>query len=400
MVEIVSLADIEAAKGRIGSYLPPSPLYFSPALSELSGREVYCKWESKQKSGAFKERGALNFLLNLSPEQRAQGVCAASMGNHARGLSIFANKLGVPCTIVMPSFASLVKIQACEKAGAKVILEGTVFDEALEYALKYSADEGQRFVHPFNDPLVIAGQGTCGLEILEQLSDVDAVVVSIGGGGLISGIATAIKEKKKDTFILGVQSERSVTHQNQKSAQKPNLSDVTIADGIAVKRIGDITGKIIKERVDALVAVSEGDIANAIVKFLELEKSLVEGAGAAPLAALLAKQLPEKYKKVVLVVSGGNIDINLLSTIIQRDLVERGRRLRVSLSVADRPGLLHQVSGIIATNGANVLDVYHDRSSSIPGIVELGFLLEVRDREHGKSVIKSLEDIGIKVELK
>ena len=398
MAVAITLKDVEMAYSLIKPHLNQSPLSFSPVLSEIYDREVFLKWESKLKSGAFKERGALNVVLNLPEADRKKGVCTASLGNHARGLSLHAHRLGIPCTIFMPTIAPLIKIQACEKVGATVRLEGNSFDDTLKIAQDFSAKEQIAFVHPFNHPLVIAGQGTCGLEIFEQCPDLDAIVVPVGGGGLIAGIATAIKSKKADTFVLGVQSEWAVNYQKGNHRRKAN--DTTIADGIAVKRIGDITGPIMNALVDKLISVSEPQIRSAIVKLLEIEKSVVEGAGAVPLCALSGDYLPKSCKKVVLVVSGGNIDMNLISAIIQRDLVDRGRILRFTVRVPDRPGLLSQVSGVVATQGGNVLDVFHDRFTCSPGIVEIGFVLEVRDSAHSERIIKALEEIEVEVRVR
>ncbi len=394
MADLVTITDIVAAQRLIKGHLTATPLSFSPVLSEKFGRDVFIKWESKLRSGAFKERGALNFLLNLDESEKRRRVCAASAGNHARGLSLHANRLGIGCTIFMPLTAPLIKIQACEKNGATVKLEGDTFDDCLRVALQYAQDRNQIFVHPFNDPRIIAGQGTCGLEILEQCPDVDAVVVPIGGGGLISGISTAIKSKKPECFVMGVQSDWAVAYQQ---GLPKNVHETTIADGIAVKKIGDITGQIIKSFVNETISVSEADIRRAVVHLLELEKSVVEGAGAAGLCALNNKKIPDNYKKIVLVISGGNIDMNLLSAVIQRDLVERGRILRFSVRVPDRPGLLNQVTGVVAGRGGNVLDVYHDRFTCTPGIVEIAFTLEVRDHAHGNVIITGLEHLGVEV---
>lgn len=394
MAELVTISDIISAQNLIRGHLTPTPLSFSPVLSEKFGRDIFLKWESKLRSGAFKERGALNFLLNLDEAERRRRVCAASAGNHARGLSLHANRLGIGCTIFMPLTAPLIKIQACEKNGATVKLEGETFDDCLKVALKFAQDRNLIFVHPFNDPKIIAGQGTCGLEILEQCPDVDAVVVPVGGGGLISGISTAIKAKKPDCFILGVQSEWALAYQ-QGAPKSPH--ETTIADGIAVKKVGDITSKIIKQFVNETFSVTESEIRRAVVHLLELEKSVVEGSGAVGLCALLSNKIPESYKKIVLVISGGNIDMNLLSAVIQRDLVERGRILRFSVRVPDRPGLLNQVTGVVAGRGGNVLDVYHDRFTCTPGIVEIAFVLEVRDLIHGDNIISGLEQLGVQV---
>ena len=394
MGEVISLADIEAARNLISRHIQPSPLSYSPVFSEIFGREVYLKWESKLPSGAFKERGAVNFLLNLSPEERKVGVCAASAGNHARALSLYAQRLGIKCTIFMPKIAPLIKIQACEKNGAIVRLEGDTFDESLSLALAYAKEKNLVFIHPFNHKLIMAGQGTCGLEILEQCPDVDAVVVPIGGGGLVSGIATAIKSKKPDCFVMGVKSEWAYAYQVGKP--KPSF-ETTIADGIAVKRIGELTGQVIEKKVDSIMTVTEAEIRKSVVYLLEQEKAVVEGGGGVGLCALMSNKIPEKYKKIVVVISGGNIDMNLISTVIQRDLVERGRILRFSINGPDRPGLLNKVTSVIASRSGNVLDVAHDRFPCNPGAVQIAFVVEVRDRGHGEEITKEIEAQGITV---
>jgi threonine dehydratase len=394
MGEVISLADVEAAQKLIAEHLKPTPLSYSPVFSDMFGREVYFKWESKLRSGAFKERGAVNFLLNLSPEERKAGVCAASAGNHARALSLHAQRLGIKCTIFMPKIAPLIKIQACEKNGATVRLEGETFDESLSLALAHAKDNNLVFIHPFNHRLIMAGQGTCGLEILEQCPDMDAVIVPIGGGGLLSGIATAVKAKKPECFVMGVKSEWAYSYQIGKP--KPSF-ETTIADGIAVKRIGELTGQVIDKKVDSIMTVNEAEIRKSVVHLLELEKAVVEGGGGVGLCALMANKIPEKYRKIVVVISGGNIDMNLISSVIQRDLVERGRILRFSINVPDRPGLLNKVTSVIAKRSGNVLDVAHDRFPCNPGAVEIAFVVEVRDRNHGEEITKELEEQGITV---
>jgi len=390
--DIITLADIQNAKRLISEHIIRSPLSYSPILSEKFGRDVYLKWENKLRSGAFKERGALNFLLNLTEEERKAGVCAASAGNHARALSLHASRLGVVCTIFMPKNAPLIKIQACEKNGAIVRLEGETFDESLALALAHAKENNLVFVHPFNHKLIMAGQGTCGLEILEDCPEVDAIIVPIGGGGLMSGVATAAKSIKPDCFIMGVKSEWAYSYQIGKP--KPAY-EATIADGIAVKSIGDLTGKVIDKNVDSIITVKESEIRKAVIQLLELEKAVVEGGGGVGLCPLMSGKLPDKYKKVVVVISGGNIDMNLLSSVIQTDLVERGRILRFSINVPDRPGLLNKVTAVIAKRSGNVIDVAHDRFPCNPGAVDIAFVVEVRDENHGAEILKELNDSGI-----
>ncbi|MCB9029655.1 MAG: threonine ammonia-lyase [Deltaproteobacteria bacterium] len=393
----ISYKDVTDALVRIRKGLPITPVTQSLLFSEISGREVFIKWDNKFRSGAFKERGALNFLSALEPEQRKSGVCAASAGNHAQGVSLHAQSLQIPTTIVMPIYAPLVKIQAVERAGAEVVLEGENFDESLAYCLEVEKPKGKILIHAFDDPWIMAGQGTSALEILDQVPDLDSIIVPIGGGGLISGIATAIKHQKPDVYVLGVQSQWAKSGGPKKSSNKLGPFTTTIADGIAVKTIGSLNRQVIDALVDDVVTVTEDDIARAIVKYLEAEKTVVEGAGAAALAALLANALPARYKRTVLLACGSNIDMNLLSTLIQRDLVERGRWLRYTISVPDRPGLLSSISGLLASESANIMDVRHNRFAAIPGHVEMEFLVEVRNADHGKKILKMFADKGVTV---
>jgi threonine dehydratase len=395
-----NLAAIEAALPRIRAALPITPLTHSPTLSELTGREIFVKWENRHRTGSFKERGAVNFVALHGAESK-NGVCAASAGNHALALSYHAARAGIPCHIVMPVSAPLVKVQATRKTGAEVILHGNTFDEAYAFGVALAAEKGYAYCPAFDHPSVIAGQGTAGLEIMEQLADFDSVIVPIGGGGLISGISTAIKSKRPDIFFLGVQSEWVVTARAKKldpAAPQPLIPPTSIADGIAVKTIGKLTAPIIAQNVDQVVTVSENEIADAIMRLLELERTVVEGAGAAGIAALLAGYLPAKYKRTAVVVCGSNIDTSVLSRLIERDMAQRNRLLRLLVSVPDRPGSLHATTGIVARLGANVLQVYHDRSStSLPGNVDIAFVLEIRDQPHKQSVIAGIRETGLEV---
>ncbi|MBN8550667.1 MAG: threonine ammonia-lyase [Deltaproteobacteria bacterium] len=394
----VSLQDIVAAQAHIRKVLPITSLTTSVALSERSGIEVLLKWENKLKTGSFKERGAVNALSTLSEKQRARGVCAASLGNHALALSHHSARFKVPCVIVMPLNAPLIKIQSTKNTGAEVILHGQNFNEAYEYALKLADERGLRFVSAFDDRDVIAGQGTAGLELLDQCSDFDSVIVPVGGGGLISGIATAIKSHRPEVFVLGVRSDWVTKSHEKGQAVAPLLPSVSIADGIAVKRPGQLTAPIIKQYVDKVISLSEAEIADSIIGFLELERVVVEGAGAVGFSAVLGKYLPSSCKKAIIVVSGSNIDMNVLSRLIERDMGERGRLLRIVASVPDRPGSLHTVTGILSRAGANVLQVVHDRSfSQVPGNVDITFLLEVKDSQHKTVIIKTLRDAELDV---
>ncbi len=394
----VTLETIKAALPRIHSRIGPTPLTFSAALSERIGVEIYCKWENKQLTGSFKERGAINFLSQLSEAERKRGVCAASGGNHALALSLHASKMGIPCTIVMPHFAPLVKVEATKKTGAEVVLEGLSIDDSILVAKEISSQRKLSYAPPFDHPHIINGQGSCGVEIVDQLKDFDAVMVCVGGGGLISGVATAIKALKPNVLIYGAQSEWAVSAAKADGAKESvKLKRGTIADGIALKRLGELTKQIIAKTVDSLHVVDEEEIARAIIAYLELEKTVVEGAGAAGLAALLKFKLPSKVRKLVIVVSGSNIDANLLSMLIERDLVKRGRWLPIGLSVPDRPGSLHAVTGIIAKQGANVLHVKHDRFATTLGMVDIGFLLEVRDSAHAEKIKKELLASGVQL---
>lgn len=387
------------ALARVRAEFPPTPLTYSLFLSEIVGHDVYIKWDNKLRTGSFKERGAINFIGSLSPEERKKGLCAASAGNHAMALSYYAQRAGVPCTIVMPKWAPLVKMQSTAKFGANVISFGTTFDEAYTHAIDLAKIGGSAFVSAFDDHRVIAGQGTIGLELLDQLSDFDSVIAPVGGGGLIAGVAAAIKAKRRDVHLLGVQSEWIVNKRNTPaSTSSIPLAPQTIAEGIAVKTIGERNSAIIKKEVDAIVTVTEGQIAEAIIKLLELEKTVVEGAGAAGVAALLANLIPAQLKKSVVLVTGSNIDMDVISRLIMRDMSKRGRLLRIVTSVPDRPGTLQFLTSIIAAEGANVLEVVHDRSfAETPGNVAIQFVLEVRDRIHKEAVFSAIQDAKVHV---
>jgi len=396
--EIVGISDILDARHRINQVLPTTPLTYAAILSELAGRDVYLKWDNKFRTGSFKERGAVNFLYSLNAKEKKQGVCAASAGNHALALSYHAARLKLPCSIVMPVNAPLIKVQSCQSTGVEVILHGDSFDEAYQYALSLAEQQKQIFVSAFDHERIIAGQGTAGLEILEQCPGMDSIIVPVGGGGLISGVATALKHHNPEIFVLGVQSEWIIEkRRNLSSSDSLSSGSRSLADGIAVKTIGKLTRPIIEAKVDKLVSISEKAIANSIIKLLELERAVVEGAGAAGIGALLANHLPQKCQKTVVMVCGSNIDMNVLSRLIERDMGERGRLLRASVSVPDRPGSLHLVTGILSNGGANVLQVRHDRSfSESPDNVDISLLVEVRNAAHRDELLNEFTQKKIK----
>jgi threonine dehydratase len=398
---MVTLQDIEAARARIAGHVQHSPMPRSDALSELCRCDLYVKLENLQRTGSFKERGALNKLLSLSDEEKKRGVISASAGNHAQGVAFHATRLGIPSTIVMPELSPLVKVRSTRDFGAEVILHGDSFDDAYAHARALEAERHLVFVHPFDDNAVIAGQGTLGLEILADLPDVDAVIVAIGGGGLIGGASCAIKSLKPSTQIIGVNASVIAGMEQSLAARKVMTMPAarTIADGIAVRRVGDRTFAMAQKYVDRVVSVDDEEVANAILQLLEKEKTVAEGAGAAPMAALLHRDLGLEGKKVVVVVGGGNINVNLISRIIERGLIKDGRRVGIKVVVPDRPGMLAQVLAEIARLHANVLEVRHQRWSRklSLGDTEVSLVIETRGPEHIAEIEGALARDGLTV---
>jgi threonine dehydratase len=394
---LVTYDETLLATQRIRTHIYPTPLTFSPHLSALIGHEIHIKWDNKLRTGSFKERGALNFLLTLKEAHEGgilPTVCAASAGNHALGLSYHAEHLQFPCVVVMPKHAPLIKVESVERFGGTVILHGDTFDEAKEYALNLVKERGYTYISPFDDARIVAGQASMAHEILEALPSFDSLVVPVGGGGLISGLSLVVKEKLPECHILGVQSDWAISEADPLKNLAFKL--LSLADGIAVKKVGALTGQMIAQYVDNLTSVTESEIARAIITLLELEKTVVEGAGAAGLAALFKKALPPECKKTVLVVCGSNIDLSVLSRLISHDLVARERVIRITTSVPDRPGVLHKLAGVIADEGANVIDILHDRSfSRVPGSVEVIFLMEVKDVTHSVRILEKLKSLGL-----
>ena len=401
----LTLRDIENAREALGGVIHDTPLDKSSTFSSIAGCEVYLKLENLQKTGSFKIRGAYNKIHSLSPEEKARGVIAASAGNHAQGVAYGASRAGIPATIVMPEAAPLAKVMATRGYGAEVVLAGGVYDEAYNRARELQREKGQTFVHAFDDLAVMAGQGTIGLEILDDLEAVSAIVAPVGGGGLIAGIAAAVKEKAPHVKVYGVQAEGAPAMYMSKRghALKTTAEAITIADGIAVKVPGEQTFKLVEKYVDDIVVVDDEAIANSILMLLERAKLLVEGAGATSLAAVLAGKIPfpGKNGKIVSVVSGGNVDVNFISRIIERGLVKAGRHVRLYTQVLDRPGALNRLLAVVAQQQANVLNVVHDRAARrVPlGQAAVELSLETRDSGHTEQILTILRQEGYQVEV-
>lgn len=396
----VDLEDVLEAKSRISGVVRRTPIDFSATFSSITGQKIFFKYENLQKTGSFKIRGALNKMGSLEPKQRIGGVIAASAGNHAQGVALAAASAGIKATIVMPEGVPIAKLMATKGYGANVILSGQSYDEAYVAAEKLQKETGAAFVHAFNDPTIIAGQGTVGLEIIEDLPEVGAVVVPIGGGGVISGIAVAIKQSKPGIKVIGVQAAGAPSMKSALATgdirEIPSVS--TIADGIAVKHPGELTYEIVSKLVDDIVLVSDEEIAQAILMMLERSKVLCEGAGAAGVAAVLNGKVKCR-ENIAVVVTGGNIDIQTLSIIIERGLAKAGRYIRLKTVVTDRPGALKKLLEAVAETKANVISVNHDRILPMVPITqaEIELKLETRDSEHVQNIIKSLTDNGYEI---
>jgi threonine dehydratase len=398
----VTLDDIKLAQKTIESLVNFTQCDFSKSLSDLLGSEIYLKLENTQKTGSFKIRGASNKITSLTADEKKRGVIACSAGNHAQGVALSSKLNNVKSIIVMPENAPIAKVDATKRYGAEVISFGSMFDESKEHALKLAKEKGYVFVHPYEDEKVIAGQGTIGLEILTQIKDLDTVVIPIGGGGLISGIATAIKSLNPKIKIIGVQTELVSTMAQLFHTKKfvPLTKPVaTLADGIAVKTPSEIMyNSFISKYVDEIVTVTEGEIAEAIVFLLERAKTVVEGSGAVSVAAALSRKL-SLGSKTCLLVSGGNIDLNIVSDIINRGQIQRGRLCELSVVVPDVPGSLSRLTQILAEHKANILQVHHDRLRQGLNLKEtrIDFVLETTSHEHIKKIIEAMEKTGAKI---
>lgn len=395
---MVTLESVQSALSRIRESIRLTPLTHSESLSQSAGNQVFLKLDNLQRTGAFKERGALNRILSLSPEERQRGVVAASAGNHAQAVAYHAGLRGIHATICMPLATPLVKVSATRGFGAEVMLLGRNYDEAYEAALKICGERGATFLHPFDDEDVIAGQGTLGLEMLAQNPALDAIVAPIGGGGLLGGLSCAVKEINPRVAIIGVQAARLASMKAAVEHGSPVTvpAATTIADGIAVRRAGEKTLPLIARYVDEIVTVEEEEIANAILLLLEREKILAEGAGAAALAAVLQHKIPQQGKRVGVLVCGGNIDVTLLSRIIERGLVKDGRLVRLRIHLTDHPGALRRLCEVIEQHKANIVETQHDRAyyGVNLGDTVIDVTMETRGPRHIDELMSALSAAG------
>lgn len=398
----VTYGDVVRAAEAIRGAVVPTRFEPSRTLSTLLNAEIWLKFENLQFTASYKERGALNKLLSLSDVERQNGVIAMSAGNHAQGVAYHAHRLGIPATIVMPASTPTIKVENTRSHGAEVILEGQTLEESYAFAVAYGAERGRAFVHPFNDPAVIAGQGTVAVEMLAVAPDLDVLIVPIGGGGLISGMAVAAKAINPKIKIIGVEAQLYPSMLNAvKHASLPVGGD-TLAEGIAVKTPGSLTQEIVEALVDDILLVSEADLERAVSLLITIEKTVVEGAGAAGLAALIGANRLYKGRKIGLVLCGGNIDTRLLASVLTRELARDGRLSRLAIDLPDRPGQLAKVAGVIGGVGANVVEVYHQRVfTDVPAKgTELHLVIETRDRAHLDLVVTGLKEAGYSVMVK
>ena len=394
--------EVEAAQRVIQKIVLRTPMIYSDTFSKLTGKGIFLKLENLQKTGSFKIRGAYYKLSQLTPSMKKRGVVAASAGNHAQGVALASSILGIHATIVMPEGVSLAKQMATQAYGGEVILFGENTDEALEYAKKL-AKAGKSFIHPFDDEQVIAGQGTIGLDILEEVPGVEAIVVPTGGGGMISGIAAIVKKRRPDVKVVGVQTIQapSAVYSFKRGRVVEVKVKPTLADGIALRRVGEVTFPLIQKGVDEMVTVEEDEIASAILTLMERKRVVAEGAGATPLAALLSKRLKTRAKKIVLLISGGNIDFHLLDRILEKGLAQTGRLVRMSILLRDVPGALAKLAALAGQQRANILHIIHERAArDIPiGFSRVILMLETRGPDHIREIRKGLESEGYSLQV-
>ncbi|SLN44527.1 threonine ammonia-lyase [Oceanibacterium hippocampi] len=389
----VDFAAIEAAADAIRDAVVRTPSAYSRTLSAITGAEVWLKFENLQFTASFKDRGALNRMLTLTPEQRSRGVIALSAGNHAQGVAYHAERLGIPATIVMPFFTPFAKVRQTRAFGARVLLEGETLAECQGLVDRLGEKEGLTLIHPYDDEKIIAGQGTCALEFVSDHKDIDILALPIGGGGFIAGSAIAAKALKPDIEVVGVEASLYPSMYQALHALKPSAAGQTIAEGIAVKYPGKLTLPVVRDLVSEILLVDESDIEHAMALFIEIEKTVSEGAGATGLAALLA--YPDRFagRKVGLVVTGGNVDSRLLASVLMREQVRQGRVVRLRIKIPDTPGTLARITGLLANAGGNVIDVYHNRLFSDVSAkhANLDLVIETRDRQHMRDIIQAIE---------
>lgn len=395
----ISAADVRAAAARLAGAIEPTPCLLSRTLSQLTGAQVFLKFENLQFTASFKERGALNKLLSLGAEERRRGVIAMSAGNHAQAVAYHAARLGIPALIVMPKGSPNTKVRNTQVHGAKVVLEGANLFEAGRHARELAARDNLVFVHPYEDPLVIAGQGTVGLEMLDAVPDLDILVVPVGGGGLISGMAIAAKALRNDISIFGVETQNYPSMYQRLNNLPVECGGDTIAEGIAVKDVGDTALEIIQSLVEEVLVVKEETIERAVAALIEIEKTVAEGAGAAALAALLEQPGRFAGKRVGLPITGGNIDTRVLASVLMRGLVRDARLVRLRVTMPDISGSLARVAGLIAEAGGNIVEVQHQRVFGTASVksTEIEFLIETRDRDHTEGLVALLEKNGVRV---
>jgi threonine dehydratase len=398
---MIAFVDVEEARERIQNQIYLSPFAFSETISRLTGNRAFFKLENLQMTGSFKERGALNRLLTLTPDEAKRGVIAASAGNHGMAVAFHSHRLNISATIVMPLHAPLIKITRVRQYGAQTVLHGADYDEAFAEAYRLAQERGLTFIHAFDDPWIVAGQGTIGLEVYEQNSDLDAMIVPVGGGGLIAGIALVLKTLNPKIRIIGVQAEavpsmKSALEKGEPVRVSPAM---TIADGIAVRSVGETPFALVKRYVDELVTVSEGEIANAVLLLLEIEKTVAEGAAAVPLAALINKKIGLANSNVGVIISGGNIDMNLISRIIEKGLIQDGRLSRFSVVIPDKPGALARLAQRIAELGANILQIGQTRGFGQVAIneTEVELILETTGPDHIERLREGLQKDGFRI---
>ncbi|MGB7408385.1 MAG: threonine ammonia-lyase [Pontixanthobacter sp.] len=396
----LTLNDVRGAAAAIEGAVVRTPTLHSITLSEITGAQIWLKFENQQFTAAYKERGALNALLRLNAEQRTRGVIAASAGNHSQGLSYHGRRLGVPVTIVMPKPTPIVKIMQTESVGGNVVLEGETYDDAYAHARQLEQERGLTFIHPFDDPVVAAGQGTVALEMFEDAPDLDCIVTPIGGGGLLSGMATVARALKPDMEVIGVQAELYPSMYARVKGHELPCGGDSLAEGISVKAPGEFTAQIIAERVDDILLVAEPALEQAVSLLLQIEKTVVEGAGAAGLAAVIAN--PDRFagKNIGLVLCGGNIDTRLLANVLLRDLARSGRLARLRITLQDRPGALYKVMGVFDRHNVNIIEIYHQRVfTHLPakGLIT-DIECEARDRDQLDALTQALRAAGYSVD--
>ena len=399
---MVRFSDIEAARHRITGAIYYSPCPDSIPLSEITGMKIFCKLDNLQRTGSFKERGARNALAQLPSDQQKRGVIAASAGNHAQALAYQGKLLGIPATVVMPKFAPLVKVSNCQKLGATLVLQGKDFGEAKAHAHKIAKEKGLAYIDGYDDPGIIAGQGTMGLEIVEQVPDLDAVIIPVGGAGLLAGVSLAVKTLRADAKIVAVEAENVASFSAALEAGKPVKVALhpTLADGLAIPQVGSNAFEVVRALVDQTITVTEEEIAIAILRLVELEKTVIEGAAATTLAGCLSGKLKDLAgKRVVLLLCGGNIDPNVLSRVIERGLVADGRLGRFTAVISDRPGGLADLAAQIAATGASIKQVVHDRAFASLDVSTVHVLctVETRNREHLAELRAKLKSRGVKI---